>query len=105
MVEPKAGADARLLDGFAGKLTRLKAAMDVLNGSWPQGWSPDSVIEALQTGDRIRLNPTAALEELQKFHALLPQVVTDIQNMKEIDAPTRARALAHLGETAKPAAQ
>ncbi len=104
MVEPRRGAEERLLDGFAGKLTRLKAAMDVLNGSWPQGWSPDSLIEAVQTGDRIGLNPTAAVEELQRLNALMPQVVADIQNAKDIDAPTRARALAHLGVATKPGA-
>jgi alpha-glucosidase len=100
VVEPNPG-DARLADGFAGRMARLKAAMDVLNGSWPQGWSPDSLIEAVQTGERIDLSPTTAVEELQKLNALLPQVITDIQNQKEVDAPTRTRALAHLGEMGK----
>ncbi len=96
LVESGAG-DPKLTDGFAGKLARLKAAMDVLNSSWPQGWSPDSLIEALQTGNRIGLSPTDAVQELQKFEALLPQVVKDIQEQREIGPATRARALAHLG--------
>ncbi len=103
MVEPRPGLDSSspLLDSFPLKLTRLGSAMKVMNGSWPQGWSPDSLVEAAQTGDRIRINPASAPEELEKLRTLLPQVIADIQNSKDVDAPTRARAIAHLGEVEK----
>ncbi len=101
LVEPNA-TNVVLADGFAGKITRLKAAMEALNRTWPQGWSPDSLIEAVQTGNRIRLDPSSAAQALQRFNGLVAKAVADIRTMKEIDEPARARALARLGQLAKP---
>jgi alpha-glucosidase len=67
-----------LLDGFAGKLARLRETYDLLNANWPVAWSPDGLVSAMQTGDRIGYFPKTALEEvseLPKKLAALPQLI------------------------------
>ena len=67
-----------LLDGFAGKLARLRETYDLLNANWPVAWSPDGLVGAMQTGDRIGYFPKSALEEvsgLQKKLAALPELI------------------------------
>jgi alpha-glucosidase len=58
------------LDGFAGRMTRLRGAYDTLNALWPLTWSPDSLIDAMQTGDRLSYHP----ENIQLEITHLPQV-------------------------------
>jgi hypothetical protein len=67
-----------LLDGFAGKLSRLRETYDLLNANWPVAWSPDGLVSAMQTGDRIGYFPKTALDEvsgLQKNLAALPELI------------------------------
>jgi alpha-glucosidase (family GH31 glycosyl hydrolase) len=67
-----------LLDGFAGKLARLRETYDLLNANWPVAWSPDGLVSAMQTGDRIGYFPKTALDqvsELQKQLSALPQLI------------------------------
>jgi alpha-glucosidase len=67
-----------LLDGFAGKLARLRETYDLLNANWPVAWSPDELVSAMQTGDRIGYFPKTALDELsglQKNLAGLPELI------------------------------
>jgi alpha-glucosidase len=67
-----------LLDGFAGKLARLRETYDLLNANWPVAWSPDGLVGAMQTGDRIGYFPKTALDEiggLQKKLAVLPGLI------------------------------
>ncbi len=67
-----------LLDGFAGKLGRLRETYDLLNANWPVAWSPDGLVGAMQTGDRIGYFPQTALDEvggLQKKLAALPELI------------------------------
>jgi alpha-glucosidase len=63
-----------LLDGFAGKMKRLRESYEVLNANWPAAWSPDPLVSAMQTGDRIAYYPNRAFAELtaldQKIAAL-----------------------------------
>ncbi|HZU23022.1 MAG TPA: TIM-barrel domain-containing protein, partial [Terriglobales bacterium] len=88
--------NAELLDGVPGRLLRLKAAMDVLNTTWPQEWSPDELVAAYQTGNRITLHPEAAATELKKLHDATPAIVERIHAMK-ISPEVMSRALAKLG--------
>jgi alpha-glucosidase len=55
------------LDGFAGAIARLRSAYDTLNQDWPSIWSPDFLIDAWQTGDRISYRPETAGSELSHF--------------------------------------
>ncbi len=88
-----------LLDGMPGKLARLRTAMDILNGSWPRGWSPDILIDAAQTGRRITLNPASAQAEVQKLQRDFPAIIEEIGKMG-VDCAVLIRALGHLGRAA-----
>jgi alpha-glucosidase len=58
------------MDGFVGKMTRLREAYDALNSAWPITWAPDSLIDAMQTGDRLSYHP----ENVDAEIARLPQI-------------------------------
>jgi len=70
--------------------------MEVLDTSWPDGWSPDIVIDAAQTGRRITLQPSTARAELDKLQSEMPALVDAIAKM-EVDCRMTATALNHLG--------
>jgi alpha-glucosidase (family GH31 glycosyl hydrolase) len=55
------------LDGFAGAMTRLRSAYDSVNHAWPGAWSPEDLIRAMQTGDRLTYDPSAASAEMKGF--------------------------------------
>jgi alpha-glucosidase len=69
------------LDGFAGAMTRLRESYDSLNGTWPLGWSPDELIDAMQSGDRLTYHPELAAEELLHYRQVLSQAVAQVQAM------------------------
>ena len=87
---------ADLLDAAAGKLARLRRAMQMVNAAWPKDWSPDSLVKAAQTGERLRLHPETAVAELETLQQSIPQVVQDI-NAMDADRALIERALRHLG--------
>jgi hypothetical protein len=70
-----------LLYDFAGRMTRLREAYDILNANWPTSWSPDALIEAMQTGDRITYHPNTALDELRGLAPKLASVPSVIEAM------------------------
>jgi len=69
------------LDGFAGAMTRLRESYDSLNGTWPLGWSPDGLIDAMQSGDRLTYRPELAAKELLHYRQVLSQAVAQVQAM------------------------
>jgi alpha-glucosidase len=93
-------ANASLLAGAAGRFVRLRRAMDIINSeAYPQ-WSPDSLIEAVQTSRRIELNPASALDELRRFWANQEQVINDITAL-ETHRSVKDRALAQIAGATK----
>jgi alpha-glucosidase (family GH31 glycosyl hydrolase) len=72
-------AERTQLDGFAGSITRLRAAYDALNSLWPFTWSSQSLIKALQTGDRLQYHPGTAREELARFPTVYAHAIGDVQ--------------------------
>jgi alpha-glucosidase len=70
-----AGLTARRgeLDGFAGAMTRLRAAYDSLQQTGPVASAPDLLIDAMQSGDRLSYHPERAAEEIAYFHTALPK--------------------------------
>jgi alpha-glucosidase len=99
-------APATLVSGVRGQLARLRTAMEIVDASWPDGWSPDILIEAAQTGRRITLQPASARQELEKLQRDMPAVVDAISKM-DVDCRLTAAALNHLGRatTCVPAAK
>ena len=72
-------AHAAELDGFAGAMARLRSAYDLLNQTWPDGWSPQTVIHTMQTGDRIGYRPETAGAELDAFQQAYAEALRDAQ--------------------------
>lgn len=87
-----------IMNGFPGKINRLKKGMLLLNTLWPKEWSPDSIIDAFQTGNRIELNPQNAKKELMKFHEILPIVYEDIKKLEVVNRELVNKVLAHIRE-------
>jgi alpha-glucosidase len=81
-----------LLAGAAGMFARLRRAMDIINSEAYPEWSPDSLIEAVQTSRRISLQPETALPELRRFWTEHENVLRDIQNL-DADATVIKRAI------------
>ncbi|MGA8151364.1 MAG: TIM-barrel domain-containing protein [Terriglobales bacterium] len=97
-VHRAAGLEARraVLDGFAGKMTRLRAAGDTLNGLWPLLWSPDSLIDAMQTGDRLTYRPQTAQTELRHFEAAYAEAVWSVRNLADQNNISVEELIKHL---------
>lgn len=91
-------ANDPLLDGVPGRLARLRRVMPLLNSLWPKEWSPEILIAAAQTGNRISLKPENALEELQRLEKNFPEVLRQIVGLQADSSLVRqvALALAHL---------
>jgi len=69
------------LDGFAGSITRLRQAYDTLNALWPFTWSPNPLIDALQTGDRLSYHPEHARQELARFPQVYAQALAEVRKL------------------------
>ncbi len=86
---------SRAVQGMQETLARLRKAMNLLNGLWPKDWSPSQLVEAVQTGERISLDPKNYRNELQRFNRLLAGLRQQILRL-EGDSTLVRRALNHL---------
>ena len=69
------GEKNHLLQGFPNKLNRLRTVKKILKMDWPE-----SLVWAVQTGNRMSIYPDSARTQLEAFEANLPKVVADILN-------------------------
>lgn len=69
------------LDGFAGSIDRLHLAYNTLNSLYPFTWSPDSLTEAWETGDRMGYHPETARTELARFPQVYGQALAAVQKL------------------------
>jgi alpha-glucosidase len=83
------------LDGFAGAMTRLRETYDTLNQTFPIAWSPDELVDAMQTGDRLSYYPQQAGEQLTHYREVLPQAVIKV---KAVEKPPGQQELNSLAE-------
>ena len=81
------------LDGFAGSMTRLREAYDTLNQTFPLAWSPDELIDVMQTGDRLSYHPETASAEIKRFHAALPRAIDKVHAMATAITPEKQAEL------------
>jgi alpha-glucosidase (family GH31 glycosyl hydrolase) len=79
--DPQLTHNRAMLDGLAGKFTRLREAYDILNAAWPAAGSPDLLIDAMQTGDRIGYHPETAFAEVSGLSAKLSGLAKIIDAM------------------------
>jgi alpha-glucosidase len=98
------------LDGFAGAETRLRAAYDALNAESPFTWSPNPLIDAWQTGDRLSYKPQTAKQEMARFPQVYAQGMAQVQDLATKanvpDDELVSRLMQHRGaETTKDRAQ
>jgi len=77
-ISPELAARRSDLNGFAGAVTRLRGTYDALNQTWPLGWSPDELVDAMQSGDRLTYRPERASDELKHFHDILPKAQAEV---------------------------
>ncbi len=87
-----------IMNGFPEKINRLKRGMLILNTLWSKEWSPDSLIDAFQTGNRIEINPKEAKKELKRFKEILPKALEDIKKMEEVGGDKVKKVISHLEE-------
>ena len=71
------------LDGFAGSMTRLRAAYDAVQQTWPISQPPDPLIDAMQTGDRLSYHPERAQEEIAHYRQTLPQAQSAVSALAQ----------------------
>ena len=82
------------LDGFAGAMTRLREAYDSLNETWPLGWSPDELIDAMQSGDRLTYHPERAAAEITHYRQVLAQAQSQVQALTKGFSPEQMEKIA-----------
>jgi alpha-glucosidase len=70
------------LDGFAGAMTRLRAAHEAVMQTWPIAKSPDALTVAMQTGDRLSYHPETAPAELDGFAVSLVRAQAALKAME-----------------------
>ncbi|MGA7525575.1 MAG: TIM-barrel domain-containing protein [Acidobacteriaceae bacterium] len=85
------------LDGFPGAIARLQGAYNALNSVWPTTWSPNVLIDAWQTGDRLNYHPETAPQEIARFPQLYAQSQAAVQALidKEGQLGTQPGSGAH----------
>ncbi|MGA7256723.1 MAG: TIM-barrel domain-containing protein [Terracidiphilus sp.] len=93
---PGIAAKRAQLDGFAGAMTRLRAAYDAMNATNPVSQPPDPLIDAMQTGDRLGYHPDRAAEEIAHLRQVLPQAQSAVDDIaktfpERVDAVSRQR--------------
>jgi alpha-glucosidase len=69
------------IDGFPGDMTRLRAAYDAMNETYPVSHPPDPLIDAMQSGDRLGYHPEKASEELAHYRTVLPQALAALDDV------------------------
>jgi alpha-glucosidase (family GH31 glycosyl hydrolase) len=97
-IDPQLAHNRSMLDGVAGKLARLRETYDILNAAWPAAGSPDLLIDAMQTGDRISYHPETAFAEVSGLSAKLSGLTKIIDAMH---ATETSPAFAMMGQDRK----
>lgn len=72
--------NSSLLDGVPGIISRLTKVMNLINkhATKTKDWSPDILVEAAQTGNRITLRPHTTKAELEKLSQCIPPIIKEI---------------------------
>jgi alpha-glucosidase len=81
------------LNGFAGEMTRYAEASDLMNHAGMGTWAPDSLIDLLQTGDRLGYRPGTAGAEVASLQARYATAMADLKTMLAADETGTAPAV------------
>ncbi|HTY84586.1 MAG TPA: DUF5110 domain-containing protein, partial [Silvibacterium sp.] len=74
-------ASRQKLDGFAGSIARLRGAYDSINTILAFARPPDTLIDAMQTGDRLHYRPETARMEMARFSGVYTKAMADVQGL------------------------
>jgi hypothetical protein len=75
-------------------MTRLREAYNTLNQLWPLGWSPDVLVDAMQTGDRLSYDPRLAAEQVPRLNAMVSKVAAGIDQLQQQVSEQQRQAMA-----------
>ena len=78
-----------------GAMTRLRRAMALLNNEWPKEWSPEELVLAVQTGNRIALAPSTAVTEVGRMVERAESALKTLGTM-HVSESTRCKAEAQI---------
>jgi alpha-glucosidase (family GH31 glycosyl hydrolase) len=87
------GVAASRMTALPGAMNRLHRAMALLNNAWPKEWSPEDLVLAVQTGNRISLKPASATEEAAK---IMERAVSTLKALETMEVPENVRRKAEL---------
>ncbi|MEX2088798.1 MAG: DUF5110 domain-containing protein, partial [Bacteroidota bacterium] len=86
---------APLVNGFPGKLSRMKSVKTFLDTGWPEMWNVPIVLSTAGTGTRITLHPATAVNEVREFYRRLPDVQRTLETL-DLQPEIQRRALNHI---------
>ena len=93
---------SEMVDGFSQKISRLHHAAQLINeAAWPIDWSPDILVHAEQTGNRISLHPENLQVELLSLNSDLRALPRALDSLRVRD-PVLSKVRAHLRDTMIP---
>jgi len=78
---PSAGVQTSI-EGVPGALRRLRMAMNLLNSQWPKEWSYGDLVAAVQTGNRMSLQPEKAQVEMDALRKRIDVTLRQLPAMK-----------------------
>jgi len=91
-----------IADGLRKKIARLRLVAGMINdAAWPKDWSPDVLIHAEQTGNRISLHPENLQTELLSLQADLRSIPGALDSLM-VQEPLLLRVRAHLRDILTP---
>ncbi len=80
--------------GFAGTVRRLHDLLNVVNGGWPGVAPPEVLLNLVQTGNRLSIDPVSAPAEFGRFATKLADLKVAVDKLPlSPEARTRAKAL------------
>ncbi len=91
----ESSADRNLINGVPGKIARLKRVMPLLDNLWPEEWSPEVLLHAAQTGDRMTIDPSSAVKEISAIGAARDTILKEVNQM-DIPDSVRTKVVNHL---------
>ena len=97
-----AGENVEIADGFKNKIERLRRVAGLINQTaWPNDWSPDVLVHAEQTGNRISLHPENLNAELLGLKSDLRDLPGALDSLK-VQESVIQQVRAHLREILGP---
>jgi hypothetical protein len=97
-----AGEILEIADGFRNKIARLRRVAELINATaWPNDWSPDVLVHAEQTGNRISLHPENLKTELLGLKSDLRALPVALDSLR-VQEPVLLQVRAHLHDILTP---